>query len=467
MKLVFAGSFAWRGEGEPVNCLPRSLPCWELLFLKARVFIWIYRILFLPLALLSLPGYLLHIRKRGGYRDRFGTRFGKGLEVPAKAAGRKRIWIQAVSLGEMLAIEPLLKRLESETSIEVYLTVTTSTGYALAKEKYGMQAVGISYFPMDFWLFSRRVWKQIDPDLAICAETELWPEHLQQAKASKVPFLLVNARLSDRSFRRSKQLSWLFGGFLNRISRVYACSDLDRERFLELGLPADRIETTGNIKVDVTIEPILNETQRSGLREQLGMTGSFLLLGSSTWPGEEAMLLKAFRALRETQPTAKLMIVPRHGERREEIETLLHREASDLRYHLKSRGMPEGDLDILIADTHGELRQLTQLADLAFIGKSLPPHTEGQTPVECGILGTPLLFGPGMSNFRSIRAGLLQFGAAREVSDELDALETIVSLSKDPEARRRMSEGGKRWKAASQGAVDHTIEGLKHWLASK
>ncbi|MDQ8202824.1 glycosyltransferase N-terminal domain-containing protein [Pelagicoccus sp. SDUM812003] len=419
------------------------------------------------MALLSLPGYLLHIRKRGGYRDRFGTRFGKGLKVPPKAPGRKRIWIQAVSLGEMLAIEPLLKRLESEPEIEIYLTVTTSTGYALAKEKYGRQAVGISYFPMDFWLFSHRVWNRIDPDLAICAETELWPEHLQQAKRRGVPFLLINARLSDRSFRRSLQLRWLYGGFMNRISRVFACSDQDRKRFIKLGMDPERVETTGNIKVDVTIEPILDEREKSDLKERLGLGSGFLLLGSSTWPGEEAMLLKAFRALRETQPSARLLIVPRHGERRDEIEALLRRDASDLRTHFKSRGLPQGEVDALIADTHGELRQLTQLADLVFVGKSLPPHTEGQTPVECGILGVPLLFGPGMSNFRSIRAGLLQFGAARQVNDELEALETIVSLSQDAESRRRMGQGGKRWKEQSQGAVDRTVDGIKAWLASK
>ncbi|EDY83596.1 3-deoxy-D-manno-octulosonic-acid transferase subfamily, putative [Verrucomicrobiia bacterium DG1235] len=429
-----------------------------------QVFIWIYRILFLPLWALTLPGYLLHIRKRGGYRERFGTRFGRGLEVPAKRPGARRIWIQAVSLGEMLAIEPLLKALAADERIEIYLTVTTSTGYAVACEKYSELAVGISYFPVDFAPFSSRVWNEVQPDLAICAETELWPEHVQQAKRRGVPFLLVNARLSDRSFRRAKRLRGFFRVVLLNTSCVYACSKLDQDRFVELGAPANRVETTGNIKVDVTIEPILEEATRSAMRGELGLGDGFILLGSSTWPGEEEMLLDAFRAIREGDPKARLLIVPRHAERRHEIEAMLRERADDLRWHLKSRGAPEGELDILVADTHGELRALTQLADLAFVGKSLPPHTEGQTPVECGVLGTAMVFGPGMSNFRSIREGLLQNGAAREVLDTASAIEAIVELSIDAGARAKMGEGGRAWHQSSRGAVARTVGGVLSWL---
>lgn len=411
-----------------------------------------------------MPGYLLHIRKRGGYRKDFGTRFGRGMEVPAKRAGAKRIWIQAVSLGEMLAIEPLLKALAADERIEIYLTVTTSTGYALAQEKYGELAVGISYFPIDFYPFSARVWDKIDPDVAICAETELWPEHTRQAAKRGVPFLLVNGRLSDRSFKRAMKLRGFFRTILSNTSQVYACSDLDRERYIALGAPAERVSATGNIKVDVTIEPILDAVTRASMRAEMGLSEGFLLLGSSTWPGEEEMLVEALRAIREREPAARLLIVPRHAERRHEIEAMLRERASDLRFHFKSRGVPEWELDILVADTHGELRALTQLSDLAFVGKSLPPHTEGQTPVECGALGAPMVFGSGMSNFRSIREGLLQHGAAREVKDAAEAIEAIVELSQDADARAKMSTGGLAWHAGSRGAVARTAAGVLSWL---
>ncbi len=429
-----------------------------------RVFIWIYRILFLPLWLLTLPSYLLHIRKRGGYRKRFGTRFGSGLEVPSKREGVSRIWIQAVSLGEMLAIEPLLKALAADERIEIYLTVTTSTGYAVAQEKYSELAVGISYFPIDFYPFSSRVWNIVDPDIAICAETELWPEHSRQAVKRGVPYLLVNARLSDRSFKRAMQLRGFFRPVLLNTSQVFACSDLDRDRYIELGAPAERVGTTGNIKVDVTIEPILDEVTRSSMRAEMGLSDGFILLGSSTWPGEEEMLIDAIRAVRKQDPKARLLIVPRHAERRHEIEAMLRERASDLRFHFKSRGAPEHELDILVADTHGELRALTQISDLAFIGKSLPPHTEGQTPVECGVLGRAMVFGSGMSNFRSIREGLLQHGAVREVNNEAEAIAMIIELSQDAEVRSKMGDGGRAWHAGSRGAVERTAQGVLSWL---
>ncbi|MFC0536569.1 3-deoxy-D-manno-octulosonic acid transferase [Pelagicoccus mobilis] len=404
------------------------------------------------------------MRKRGGYRERFGTRFGKGMNVPEKKKGVRRIWIQAVSLGEMLAIEPLLKALSEEESIEIYLTVTTSTGYALAKEKYADLAVGISYFPVDFYFFSKCVWDQISPDVAICAETELWPEHIRQARNHGTPFVLVNGRLSDRSLRRASKIKGVFRSMLVDTTCVYACSEMDRERFIALGAAAERVKTTGNIKVDVMIEPILDVATRSTMRGELELGDGFVLLGSSTWPGEEEMLIKAYRAIREKDASAKLLIVPRHAERRHEIEAMLKVAAEDLRWHFKSRGAPEREIDILIADTHGELRALTQLADLAFVGKSLAPHTEGQTPVECGVLGKAMVFGTGMSNFRSIREGLIQHGAAREVSTEEEAVEALLELSQDSEARSRMGEGGRAWHSASRGAVARTVEGVMSWL---
>ena len=426
--------------------------------------IWIYRLLFLPVVLASLPRYYFHMKKRGGYKESFSTRFGRGLVIPQKKEGVRRVWIQAVSLGEMLAIEPLIRRLSEDERIEIYLTVTTSTGYALAKDRYSQTAIGISYFPLDFYPFSNRVWNAIQADIAICAETELWPEHMRQATKRRVPFLLVNARLSDASFRRARQFRWLFKGTLRQISRVYASSELDRDRFLELGLPENQVELTGNMKVDVVIEPILSQAERANLKAELGLGDGFVLLGSSTWPGEEAMLLKAFAGIRAKRPNAKLLIVPRHAERRDEIRKLLETVDGSLAYHFKSSGPAEGAVDVLIADTHGELRTLTQIADLAFVGKSLPPHREGQTPVECGALGVPMALGPGMSNFRSIRAGLRQFGAIREVENETEAIETLMSLSDDAATRAAMGAAGKNWHRSNKGAVERTVEGIRTWL---
>src|SRR5476649_1069845 len=143
--------------------------------------IWIYRLIFIPALLLLAPYYLWRMRRRGGYTENFGGRLGWTDVLPAKVAGRKRIWLQAVSVGEMLAIAPLLEAFHREGHTEVYLSTTTSTGYRLAKEKYAALTIGIGYFPLDFWAFSARAWRQVQPDLAILMEGERWPEHVHQA----------------------------------------------------------------------------------------------------------------------------------------------------------------------------------------------------------------------------------------------------------------------------------------------
>jgi len=157
--------------------------------------LWLYRIIFLPALVLSAPVYLRRMRRRGGYGGNFTQRFGAHDGLPAKRPGVKRVWLQAVSVGEMLAIAPMLEALAKEGGTEVYLTTTTSTGYRLAKERYTGLTIGIGYFPLDWWLFSRRAWRHIAPDLVILTEGERWPELIHQATKRHVPVLGINARL--------------------------------------------------------------------------------------------------------------------------------------------------------------------------------------------------------------------------------------------------------------------------------
>lgn len=427
--------------------------------------IWLYRLLFPPAMLLASPYYLLRMKRRGGYRENFSQRFGAVPVLPARRPGVRRVWLQAVSVGEMLAIAPLLEAFRADPGIEVYLTTTTSTGYALARERYVEQVAGIGYFPTDWWLFSRRAWNAIRPDLVILTEGERWPEHIRQAQARGVPVLAVNARLSDRSFRRMMRLRTLAHPLFAGITRVLACSEHDAERFRALGFPPDRVTTTGNIKLDVAI-PLLGDDERAALRRQLGLGDARVLLGSSTWPGEEQALVEAFKALRAAGAEVRLLIVPRHAERREEIEGLL--KDSGLVYHFRSRGdAPEGvAVDVAVADTTGELRKLTQLAELVFIGKSLPPHHEGQTPVEAAALGKPVLFGPQMSNFRVIARDMRAAGAAVAVADAGDLCSRVSTLWSDPAERARMAAAAQTWKRANQGAVGRTLACIRDELTT-
>lgn len=424
--------------------------------------LWLYRLFFLPALLLAAPFYLRRMCKRGGYGRGFGQRFGAVAALPAKRPGVARVWLQAVSVGELLAMGPLLKRLAESGRAEVYLTTTTSTGYAIAREKYAGSTIGVGYFPLDWWLFSRRAWNRIQPDLVLLAESELWPEHLAQAGRRAVPVLLLNARLSDRSFRRLHAVRTLAARLYRKITRILPSSEQDAQRFRRLGVPADKLTTTGNLKFDVTI-PELDQWGRAMLRRELGFTDNQLVvLGSSTWPGEELALLRLLERARRDGVICQLLLVPRHAERRGEIEALLG--TRPLNWQLRSRGNAVGQVDICVADTTGELQKLTQVADLVFVGKSLPPNEGGQTPIEAASLGKPLMFGPGMSNFRVVAAALRECGAAILVTDEVELVDQGLALLRDEKRRAEMATAARAWHQANQGAMERTWRELERHL---
>ena len=415
--------------------------------------LWLYRLLFLPALLVSSPAYLRRMRRRGGYGGNFTHRFGAHDGLPAKRAGVRRIWLQAVSVGEMLAIAPMLEALTGN-GVEIYLTTTTSTGYKLAKERYSKLTIGIGYFPLDWWLFSRRAWQRIAPDLVILTEGERWPEHIHQAVARGVPVLCINARLSDRSYQRLMLFPPAARITLDGITRLLPCSTQDEERFVALGYPRERLLTTGNIKLDIAI-PLLSAEEKGGLRRELGLPDGLVLMGSSTWPGEEAALLDALCRARAAGTKCSLLIVPRHAERRPEIESLLAE--SKLRYHFRTRGAAPGEVDVTVADTTGEMRRLLQFADLVFVGKSLPPHTEGQTPVEAAALEKPILLGPGMGNFRVITRDLLERHAAVEVAGAAALAATAAELLPDEKRRGEIAAAASLWHRDNAGAVERTL----------
>ncbi len=423
--------------------------------------LWVYRLLFLPALLLMAPAYLWRMRRRGGYGENFGQRFGGGPALPPRPPGRPRVWLQAVSVGEMLAIAPLLEGLRRD-GVDIHLTTTTSTGYRLARERYAALATGIGYFPLDAWPCAARAWRRIDPDLVILTEGERWPEFLHQAARRGVPVLNINARLSDRSHARLRRWPGAARLLWAGITRLLPGSADDAERFAALGFPRERMTTTGNLKLDVRIAP-LDVAERARLRRELGLPEGLVLLGSSTWPGEEEALLAAFRHARAEGVAASLLLVPRHAERREEVERAVA--GTGLRYHLRSRGAAAGEVDVAVGDTTGELRNFTQLADLVYVGKSLAPHTEGQTPVEAAALEKPILFGPGMGNFRPIARDLLARGAAETVADPAALSARVAGLLRDPAARARLARAAAAWRAENAGAVERTLAVIREELA--
>jgi len=418
---------------------------------------WAYRILFPLLLIPALPYYFWRMLRRGGYGSGFSQRFGFFPSQGPKNPGKRRFWLQAVSVGEIEAIGPLLRQLQATGEAEIILTTTTSTGYRLAKERYADVAQTIGIFPADLWPCSALAWRRIRPDVVILVEGELWPEHLAQARARGVPAYLINGRISDKSFARHQRFRKLSHHVLGHFRQIAAGSEEDARRFRVLGFDST---ITGNIKFDVASDAPMSAEERARLRADLGFGAdprTVVLLGSSTWKGEETALLKIIRELRAAGTDVRLLLVPRHSERRAEVAAEVS--ASGLDWHQRSSGGPVAPAGTIVhlADTTGELRRLTRAADLAFCGKSLAPHEGGQTPIECAAAGVAILYGPRMTNFRDICRGLEKAKAASRAEDG-DALGgKIRTLCGDERERTEMGRNGAAWHQGNRGATERTL----------
>ena len=417
---------------------------------------WIYRLLFIPLLLVIGPIQLWRARGRGSSQRAFRHRRGLFPELPPKISGKKRVWLQAVSVGEMLAVQPVIDELVADPQVEVILTTTTVTSQEIARQRYEGKVMVLGFYPIDFWLWTARAWNRLQPDLMLLTEGEWWPEHIAQARRRGVPVLCMNARVSERSFRRMRVAGGLLPRIMRGLTRLLASSNTDAERFLALGFSPQQVKLTGNIKVDIVISK-LSAVQRAVLKAELGFEADdVVVLGASTWPGEEAAMLKALQPVR-------LLLVPRHAERRDNVEAVVA--ATGLSYALRSRGEIGKPVEVCIADTTGELQRLTQVADVVFVGKSLPPHRDGQTPVEAAGLGRALIMGSGMSNFLSISQGLTDCGAAWRVADEAQLIEAVEALVLDPIERARRAELGRGWHESNRGSLQLTLNEIRGFLA--
>ncbi len=433
-----------------------------------------YRLLFLPVFILLLPYYIRRNWKRGGFGTGLRQRLGFFEALPKKTKGSTRVWIQAVSVGELNAISPLIERLIQDPSTELILSATTLTAYQLLQERFGSKVTKVCLFPLDFWPSRARAWSTLQPDLMLLTEGDLWPEHLYQAKRRQVPVVLLNARLSDRSFRRYKALRWLAKPLWSQLSLVCASSQQDFERFSALGCPKETLRLCGNLKIGVKPKKVLSGAEKHALKASLGLAQSSLeptreplvLVGCSTWRGEEALLLEVLNEAHKRKIPASLLLIPRHPERRQELIHLLKNQSKT--WHLRSSTLaPPSCVDVYVADSIGELPLLVQVGDLAFIGKSMPPHKGGQSPLEAAALGLPIVYGPNMSNFRGLCRSLETAKAVMPISKPTDLLPTLLQLLQDPHQRKELSQALSLWYKNQEGVLEGYLKTLSLFLMSK
>ena len=301
----------------------------------------------------------------------FFTNFDSSL-ISLLPPSKNRMWIRAISIGEVQAISPLIKTINSKNFIEIVLTITIPKIYKIFIEKHSNQTQAIGLFHLDFLHFFQNTWNRIQPDLALLVKSELWPEHLlHQTKALHTPFALINSRISNKSYNRYLKIKSIPKDLLKCFSLILASTPQDHQHYINPDAYPESTRLIDNLKFNLTKKKIRSLPEKQTLRQSLSFDSQIIILGSSTWSGKGKLLLETLKKNLKLHINCQLFIIPRHIERRHEIISLLQNYCFTC--HLRSSNKPApNDYIVSIADTTGELTILSQITDLAaFIGKAL------------------------------------------------------------------------------------------------
>ena len=397
-------------------------------------------ILTLPYYLIRFRKYLPFVRERLGFVD--------------SEHGASTVWVHAVSVGEVKAVDSLLGGLRGQfPGNRIVVSTTTATGRGLALERSDPDRV--IYFPLDFPSAVRRCLDRIQPNLVVVAETEIWPNFMRECDRRKIPVFMVNGRISDQSYKQYR----LARRWLRRVLRKYRVlgmqSEMDANRICSIGAPKDKVVVFGNLKYDLKGSVRDLESMFKATLSQMQP----LIVAASTAGEEEPLVLEAYRQLQKTQPGLKLLIAPRLPERFAEVEQML--QSNGLIYvrrsALTARTEPP---DILLLDTIGELTAAFEYATLVFMGGTLVPRG-GHNVLEPALFSKPVIFGPHMENFRDIARTFLDARAAIQVADVEGLVHEIRTLLDSPAAAAKMGQNARQLVEDNRGATARFLEAVR------
>lgn len=388
---------------------------------------------------LPLWGFKVFLKKE--YREILIGRFSPRVSPPAE--GQKRLWIHAVSVGEVRSLNHLMRKLRREMAgknVEIILSVTTPSGYRRALEEY--PDITVINAPLDFSLVIRRFIKRIQPELLVLNELEIWPNWVTITNKKKIPIILINGRMSQRAFKRYRRFRFFLKPFFSKIYRYLLQADVYRERFEAVGIPPECIRICGNIKADEAYnsketlplsQPIMDELK-------IDPKGKRILTIASSHVDDEELVVPIFNYWKEDY---LFIIVPRHLDRLEGIEQLLKNNGVD--YHVWSRTSgTEKISNVLLFDQMGSLFNVLKVSDFVFMGGTMNPAIGGHNLYEPAVLGKPLVGGPHYNNFPDIGQELENRGVYTVVRDARECSQALAGF-KNKEAH---------WKAVSRKAMD-------------
>jgi len=422
----------------------------------------VYSLLLTVGFLLFLPRFAIDLFRSRKYITGLAQRLGRTPKLASTTA--PLIWLHCVSVGETEAARPLFRALrERLPAHRLVVSTTTVTGQAVARNAFGKEATAIFYFPIDWSWTVRRVLKALNPSAILIMETELWPNLLRECGQRSIPVVLVNGRISPTSFRRYRMIRGFMRMVLGDLRFAFMQSDDDAQRLIELGLDPARITSVGNMKFDSAPLPATENDVTSELRRRFAFNSDQqVIVAASTHSPEETVAIESFKAVRESNHRTRLLIVPRHPERFDEVAKLIE----DSGFEWSRRSAPPSPSDktstIVLLDSIGELRATFQFANIAFIGGSLIPHG-GQNVLEPAAQGVCVITGAHTHNFAAITRDLLAEDALIQlpklsIAEAPAALARVINeLLRDEARRKAIGQRAQNVCAQNRGATRQTV----------
>jgi 3-deoxy-D-manno-octulosonic-acid transferase len=409
------------------------------------------------------------------YRGRILLRLGIGIEelIQKLPVGQQRIWIHALSVGEVLSAHPLVKELRlARPSITLIFSASTKTGEELARNVMAKEVDLFIPFPLDIFSVARKFINLIAADLFVLVETDFWPNFIHTINRKGTPAILVNGRISQKSFARYQRFRFIFLPMFKIFKFISMQTESDAKKMIALGVNADRVKALGNLKYDAVLPDMVgwDQEQRptSFYRQQFGISPEKVVwIAGSTHPGEEVAILTAYKRLSLLFPDLFLVVAPRDVERGREVKEI----ADKLGLTVRLRTAPLQDEEfpgapLLILDTMGELSRMYSFCNIAFIGGSLVPDG-GHNPLEPAAFAKPILFGPYMDDFTEIASDLSEKDAAIVCHDEDDIFEVMKKLLVNHSIQKQMGEDAQALVIQHRGVTKRHIEIIQFIIDSK
>lgn len=426
----------------------------------------LYNILLFIAAFFLIPFFAVKIVFAGKYRKSIGPKFGF---IPRKVfeemRGSPRIWVHAVSVGEVTAAAPIISSLrEMYPEACIVLSTSTETGQEMAR-RLVTDATAHIYYPLDIPIVIRKVMDRVNPDIFVPVETEIWPNFIRACAKRGTRIVMVNGRISPRSFRRYRRTRFFWKRIMNMLDMMGAISAIDASRLEALGVEPSRIHVLGNAKYD-SLAAGADDALRDEMEARLDIPHEArVFVAGSTHEGEDGMVLKVYRGLLEKYPDMLMVIVPRHPERGDDIVSLARDEGFDDCVTMKeiNSGTKRAGRRIVIVDVIGELFKVYSLATMVFCGGSLVPRG-GQNILEPAAWGKVVLYGPSMDDFMDEKERLGMAGGGITVSNDRELLAETLKLLEDPEALRRKGAAGREIVASNGGAARRYAEMIRTHL---